>query len=173
MLLTAVLLLGWPANGVQTQEQQPVAQPKVIDGRIHPELIPDSQAYFIVFNHLSQTVGNPEQEKVWIGHAVGLSDDDTEMLLRIMRAYRKGFDAIVKTYNDANEDAIRTTGQPPDPSVLATFKSKRNELVLATRKDLDATLTPSGAHKFHAYVQMQKSTMVVTLEPGDPPTPKS
>ncbi len=153
----------------QTQQEKPATQPRVIDGRMHPELVPDAQAYFIVFNHLSQTVGDPEQEKVWVGHAVGLNDDDTEVLLRIMKAYKKDFDGIVKTYNDASEEAIRKTGQPPDPDVLQTFKTRRNALVLATRKDLDVALSSAGASHFHLYVQQQKHTMVVTLEDEQPP----
>ena len=168
-LLTAVLLLGWPTNSAKTREQKPATQPGVIDGRVHPELIPDSQAYFVVFNHLSHTVGDPEQEKVWIGHAVGLNDDDTEVLLRIMKAYKKDFDGIVKTYNDASEEAIRKTSQPPDPDVLQTFKTKRNALVLATRKDVDVALSAAGASHFHLYVQQQKHTMVVTLEDDEQP----
>lgn len=93
--------------------------------------------------------GDPEKESAWIAHAVGLSPDDTEVLLRIMGVHRKEFDAIVRTYNDAASDAQEKTGHPPDPSVVATFKTQRRELVASTRKDLDEALSPAGVSQFH------------------------
>jgi hypothetical protein len=81
-----------------------------------------------------------------------------------MKAYKKDFDAIVKTYNDAAEEAQGKNGQPPDSAVVATFKTKRKDLVLATRKDIHDALSPAGASQFHGYAQAQKRSMTVTLE---------
>ncbi len=151
------------------QQQQPQPQPQkpplvpTISGSEHPELIPDSRAYFIIFNFLSQNVGDPEKERVWL-RAPGLSDDDTEVLLRIMNSYRKDFDPIVKTYNETNEKAYRETGQPPDPSISDNFKTRCDELVAATRKDLDEALSPAGAAHFRNYVQSQKRNMTISVE---------
>ena len=152
-----------PREGQGSTKEQAPPQVKVIKGSEHPELIPDAKAYFIVLNHLSQTVGDPEQERVWLHHAVGLSDDDTEVLLRIMAAYKKEWDPLVKTYNEANEEAIHKTGQSPEPSVRKTFDSKRKELVANTRKDLEEALSREGAARFQVYVEREKRGMVVTV----------
>jgi len=154
------------------EEAKPPSKPTVIDGRVHPELIPDATAYRIVFTHLISHVGDPEREKVWFG-VPGLSADDQEVLLRILTSYKKEWDEIVKAYNDAGEAAARK-GKAPEPSVLETFRTRQAELVKQTRLDLGAGLSPAGALMFHGYVEQQKSHMTVTLEPGEetpqPPT---
>lgn len=147
------------------EDNQRPSKPVVVDGRVHPELIPDTTACRIVFEHLSATAGDPEYEKVWFG-VPGLNLDDQEMLLRIMTAYKKEWDEIVRTYNDASEAAWRK-GKPPAPSVLETFRAKQAELIQQTRRDLDAALSPNGAERFHSYVEQQKHKMVVTLEPWE------
>lgn len=161
-VLVAMLMLGGRGVNAQAQDEAHAKQPRVVNGREHPELIPDALAYRMVFIHLSQFAGDPEKERVWL-RAPGLSEDDTEVLLRIMTAFKKEFDAIVKAYNDAVEEASRRK-EPPDPSDIETFKSKRKELVAETRKEIAEGLKREGVVQFREYVATQKHTMTVTLD---------
>ena len=103
----------------QAQEEALPSRPVIINGSQHPELIPDSLAYRIVFGHLIIYIGDPETEKRNFSK-VGLSGDDTETLYRVMKVYKENFEAITKTYNDALADAKKITASPMLP-ILRLF----------------------------------------------------
>jgi hypothetical protein len=163
-LLFALFLLYKSASPVFAQDDKPVipARPVVINGSQHPELIPDSLAYRIVFNQLIVYIGDPETEKRSFAK-LGLAPDDTETVYRILKGYKENFEALTKTYNDALLEAKKNNRQP-DPADQENYRSQRSDLVRSTRKDLEGSLSAAGVARFREYVQAQKKTMNVTLD---------
>jgi hypothetical protein len=132
----------------------------VIDGAVHPELIPDSMAYRTFFVSISLRV-NPtaadqkgQQSRL---NAIGLEESDREILAGIMADFRAKHDALIAQYNQAAE-AATARGESSD---INTLFQQLDQLVQTTQDSLKARLSSKGMTQFDAFVQSEKRHMKV------------
>lgn len=156
----AVLVLSVFALGAWAQNPPPhhqVAAPNVVDGGVHPELIPDSVAYrlYLVAVSTSQNPTEVDQQSQR-AHVMrtGLVETDRQMLTSILSDFRVKYDALVKEYNDsAKADAT---------SDVHGLLKKIDDLVQSTRNSISVRLSSQGAAKLHAFVVSEKKNMQMT-----------
>src|SRR5258708_37750208 len=103
--VVAALVLSVSAGGSRAQNQthaHTVAGPGVIDGAVHPDLIPDAVAYRLYLFTVS-TGQNPTETEQSRQRAhlmkIGLDDIDQQMLVSVLVAFRARYDALVAEYN--------------------------------------------------------------------------
>lgn len=137
--------------------------PSVINGRQHPELIPDSTAYRLVLLTVSEMPNPTEDQKARqraFLAAIPLSDGDLQAIIPVLTDFKVEYTDLVKRYNKSVETA-NESGVTPD---LATFLRERDLLVESTRYTLSSALSSGGMDRFHAHVQREKTKMIVPLK---------
>jgi len=111
------------------QHQHNVAAPNLIDGAVHPELIPDSLAYRLYLVAVS-TGQNPTEaaQKGQRAHLMktGLGDTDQQISISILSDFRAKYDALVAEYNDSARVASARNETTDIQSFLKKNVSKSN-----------------------------------------------
>ena len=166
LTLACVLLYG-PAPRVQAQNSatphQHAAASPMIDGAVHPELIPDSVAYRLYFITVSMTL-NPieEDRKRQQAHLakIGLQDSDREILVGILTEFRTKYDILVDQYNHSAE-AAAGRNEVPD---IGSFFRQLDGLVRSTRDTLKLRSTPMAMTQLDGFMQSEKKHMKVQTE---------
>ncbi|MGC1418485.1 MAG: hypothetical protein WA817_24590 [Candidatus Acidiferrum sp.] len=160
VLILFVFALGASAQ-TPPQHQHTLTVPNLIDGAVHPELIPDSLAYRLYL--LTMATGpNPTESEQMRQHVhimrTGLLDTDQRTLIDILSDFRSRYDALVNEYNSsamaANARSESTDAQP--------LLRKLDDLVQSTRDSISARLSTQGAAKLHAFVVSEKKNMKIT-----------
>ncbi|HUN63971.1 MAG TPA: hypothetical protein VMU53_18370 [Candidatus Sulfotelmatobacter sp.] len=147
------------AQNAATPHQHASASP-MIDGAVHPELIPDSAAYRLYFLSISTSLNandaerNRQRARI---RMIGLSDSDAQALAVVMNDFKMKYVALVVEYNQA----AAAHGAAPDISVL---REQLGELVRTSRDTLKAHLSVQGLTQFDAFVQSEKQHMKVPAE---------
>lgn len=159
-----------PAAGAHAACQQAAPPPatsllpnNIIDGAVHPELIPDVVAYRLFF----VTVAEPPdasarqlaRERAFL-RAAGLADADIAPAEQVLANFKLEYDRFIKTYNQLTQQAI-SEGRSPDFTGLVL---ERDQLVEATRVLLESTISPDEAKRFEAHMQSEKRNMRVSKE---------
>ena len=152
------------AIGAWAQNSPPPHQhtaQNIIDGAVHPELIPDSVAYRLYFVAVSETPSPlPNESSRQHAHLqkAGLSENDIQSAGKVLANFKTEYAAIIDSYNHSNEVLNNTDDGLP------LFLAKRDALVQATRDALKATLSPQGMASFHANIQKEKAMMKVAAK---------
>ncbi|PYU48650.1 MAG: hypothetical protein DMG48_19570 [Acidobacteria bacterium] len=161
--VVSVLMLAF-AFGAWAQSSPPQHQhvaPNLIDGAVHPELIPDSVAYRLYLVAVS-TGQNPTEaaQKRQRAHLMktGVEDTDQRILVSILSDFRAKYDALVSEYNDA-ATAAAARNKTTD---VHTLLKKLDDLVQSTRDTISVRLSSRGVVKIHSFVVSQKKNMKVT-----------
>jgi hypothetical protein len=148
-LVTSLLLTFTLSQFANSQSHANHTAPSTINGSEHPELIPDSVAYRLIFTTLSQ----PGQDKLQVAqvNGIGLSKEDAQVMIQNLNVYRTAFDALVGNYNKALKD-----GEQPNADLF----NLQLEVVLAnTRGALDSALSKEGSVRLKAFVENEKRHM--------------
>ena len=137
----------------------------VIDGAVHPELIPDSVAYRLYFVAVSE-MPNPtdEQKARQSAHLakMGLADADLHSIILVLEDFKVQYTNLVARYNES-ANAAQRSGDKPD---IDGFLLQRDGLVQGTRERLKSLLTPDGVKRLDAHVQAEKQSMKVSSQEG-------
>ncbi len=152
-----MLAVGAWGQSSPPQHQHNVATPNLIDGMLHPELIPDSVAYrlYLVALSTGQNPTEAEQERQR-AHLMktGLSDTDQQLFVGILSDFKTKYDELVADYNAAAK-ADATTD-------VHTLLKKLDDLIQSTRDTISVRLSSRGAAKLHAFVLSEKKNMKMT-----------
>jgi hypothetical protein len=136
---------------------------QVIDGATHPELIPDSTAYRLVFVVIGEPP-NPAPQRTALQtarlNAAGLTGNDAQAAIGILATFKTKYADLVTSYNQAVVGA-QQAGAAPD---LPAFLASRGALVQSARDALTSVLTPQGAASLDSYVQHEKQRMKTSKE---------
>lgn len=135
----------------------------LIDGAVHPELIPDSLAYRLYFVAVSTGQNPTEAErKHQQAHLMkaGLEESDREVFVSILSDFRSKYDALVAQYNDSARAALARNEVTDVRSLLR----KLDELVQSTRDTMSVRLTTRGAARVHSFLLSEKKNMQVQQE---------
>jgi hypothetical protein len=163
-----VLLLSMFAFGAWAQSSPPTYQhnittPNLIDGAVHPELIPDSVAYRLYFVTVSTGVNPTEAEQTHQRMRIvgtGLKNTDHQTLVSILSGFRAKYDALVDKYNTSAKEAA-ARNQTTDARPLL---KEIDDLVQSTRDVISVQLSSEGSAKLHAFVVSEKKNMKMTGE---------
>jgi hypothetical protein len=161
--ITFCLVASYSQAQNSNPHQHDAVAPVVIDGAVHPELIPDSAAYRLYFLALSTGSNSSDEErKQKQAHLrkTGLQEQDLGALSTTLTEFRIKHDALVAEYNRAAEAATARN----EASDIHTLLRDLDELVQSTRDTLKVRLSPEGMTQFDAFVQSEKKHMKVPEE---------
>ena len=135
----------------------------VIDGSLHPELIPDSLAYRLYFVAVSTRTNPSDAERTRQQtqlNMIGLTASDREALVTVLAVFRIEHDRLVAQYNQSAEEAASRNEVADVRVLLRQF----DDLVRSARDTLKARLSPEGMTQFDAFVHSEKKNMRVSPE---------
>jgi hypothetical protein len=138
-----------------------------IDGRQHPELIPDNAAYrsvFLMQSHFETAEAAARSEQ--LQGNIGLTAADHQLYIQAPKNFRQQYKALISTHNafvDANTASATVADLQKEASETRQSISR---LVEATRAQLAAGLSKEGAAKLNGFVQSRKTQMVVGVRSG-------
>lgn len=137
----------------------------IIDGSLHPELIPNLTAYRLWLVAVSAPpLPTDEQSKRQNAQLarVGLQDSDRKKLIGILADFHAKYQALIQQYNvEATTEMAR--GEKPD---VASMRLQRDELVQSIHDQIKAVLTAEDWSRLDAHVQNEKRRMKIHLEGG-------
>jgi hypothetical protein len=139
------------------------AAPNIIDGAVHPELIPDSVAYRLYLVAVSTHQNAAEAEQIrQRAHLVktGLVDTDQQVFTSILSDFRTKYDALVAEYNQSAKAALARN----ETADIHTLLKKLDDLIQSTRDTINVRLSARGAARLHAFVVSEKKNMKMTEE---------
>jgi hypothetical protein len=138
-----------------------------IDGRQHPELIPDTAAYrsvFLMQSHFDTAEMAARSEQ--LQGNIGLSASDHQLYLQTLKTFRQQYEILINTHN-AFVDAKTASATIADlQQEVSGTRQAISRLVEATRAQLAAGLSKPGVAKLDAFVQSEKTHMVVGVRSG-------
>jgi hypothetical protein len=135
--------------------------------RQHPELIPDNAAYRSVFmmqSHFETTEAAARSEQ--LQGNIGLTVADHKIYDEALRNFRQQYEMLVQAHNafvDANTASATVADLQKE---VSDTRQSISRLVEATRAQLAAGLSKDGMARLDAFVQSQKTQMVVGVRSG-------
>ncbi|MGH9431863.1 MAG: hypothetical protein ACRD3T_09995 [Terriglobia bacterium] len=134
----------------------------IVNGAEHPEQIPDSVAYRLVFLTMAEpeepTDAQRARQRAYLEKA-GLGEQDRISAVIVLANFKTRYDQLDAQYNESVLAANRTK----EPPGLETFLSQQDELVQETRDALKADLRPEAMDRFDAYVRREKRNMQMSV----------
>lgn len=162
-VLVCLTLLFPAAPLVVAQHDHSVSTSNIVDGRVHPELIPDAAAYRLYFVAVSE-MPNPtgEAQRRQLSHLgrIGLSDSDLNALIDALNKFKAQYSELIAEYN-ASATIADAGGAQPD---LASFMARRDALVQSVRDQLKEKLSARGIIQLDAHIQTEKKRMKVAVK---------
>jgi hypothetical protein len=156
-----MLAVGAWAQTSPPQHQHSVSMPNLIDGAVHPELIPDSFAYRLYFLTVAADPNGSETDQMrQRAHITrtGLVDTDQRILIAILSEFRTRYEALVTKYNNS---ATAANARNESTDIHPLLKNL-DDLVQSTRDSISVRLSSQGAAKLHAFVMSEKKNMKIT-----------
>lgn len=152
--LLALLLLALSCGLAQS--------PTRIDGRQHPELIPDNTAYRAVFLMHSHSASAEETARSEQLHAlIGLNGADHIVYDTMLKDFRARYDEIVQTHDAFVVSNTASAAIADLQAEVAATRRSISALVQVERGRLQSEMSSEGLSKLAAFVQGEKTHMIV------------
>ncbi|MFZ0707828.1 MAG: hypothetical protein WAM71_19675 [Candidatus Korobacteraceae bacterium] len=138
-----------------------------IDGRQHPELIPDNAAYRSVFmmqSHFETSEAAARSEQ--LQGNIGLSAADHQLYLQTLKNFRQQYETLINTHNAFVDTNTASASIADLQKEVSGTRQSVSRLVEATRGQLAAGLSKAGAARLDAFIQSEKTHMVVGVRSG-------
>jgi len=149
-----------PAPPAHQHTQANMAQTNIIDGAVHPEMIPDLTAYRLYLAMVSRPPA-PTDDQVKRQEAqlrkTGLQDGDRKRLVATLSNFYSEYQNLIQTFNQEATSAW-ARGERPD---MESLRVQRDQLVQSTHDALKAALTAKGWTLLDAHVQNEKKHMKI------------
>lgn len=133
-----------------------------IDGQQHPELIPDNAAYrsvFLMQSHFETAEAVTRSEQL---HGnIRLSAADHQLYDEILKSFHQQYEILISTHNAFVDANIASATAADLRKELSDTRQAISRLVEATRAQLSAGLSREGLATLDAFVQSEKTHMVV------------
>jgi hypothetical protein len=154
--VVGVLMFAFAAWAQSSPPQHQHVAPNVIDGAVHPELIPDSVAYRLYLVPISTgqnpTKADQERQRAHLTKT-SLSATDQQLFVSILSDFRTKYDTLVADYNTAAK-ADATTD-------VHTLLNKLDDLIQSMRDAISVRLPSQGAARLYSFVVSEKKNMKV------------
>jgi len=135
----------------------------MIDGAVHPEMIPDATAYRLYLVMVSRPDSSTDQHKkrqeAQLGK-IGLQDGDHKALAAILSNFNSEYQNLIQTFNQ-KATAEWARGERPD---LESLRLQRDQLVQSTHDAVKTALTAKGWALLDAHVQNEKKHMKMSAK---------
>lgn len=148
--------------------QHHVIDSPMIDGKVHPEQIPDRAAYGLFLTAVSiPSVPTDAEKKNQAVHLkmMHLSESDTQAAVTILASFNERRKALIDAYN-AKAEAANNQGQSVDLDVRQAFFADLASLIDTTHDNLKSTLSSQGWAHWDARVQGEKRHMNIPASEG-------
>jgi hypothetical protein len=133
-----------------------------IDGRLHPELISDNSAYRAVFLMHSHFATETETARSEQFHAnIGLGVGDHQIYDEILKGFRDQYEVLVGTHNAFIDSNTSSASIADLQTEVSDTRQSLSRLVETARTQLAAGMSTTGIAKLDAFVQSQKTHIVV------------
>jgi hypothetical protein len=140
----------------------------MIDGKEHPEQIPDLTAYRLHLLLVSRpaTPADPlnKTQAAYLGR-IKLSDRDTQAVIPVLADFHERYQKLIADFN-AIAEAANNQGRDVDSAERLDFLTQRDLLVQNTRDTLRTALSTQGWTQWDSHVQREKSHMRIPVEEG-------
>lgn len=145
------------SNSIQTLPQNAEShqrrQQNVIDGREHPEMIQDRDAFRLFFLAVTSQP-DAEVQRAILGPAQ-FSHEEFEVAQVVLVGFKTKYDEVVTDFNSA----ALVGEQAPD---YAAFTNKLDALVLTTKDKLEVSVSANAFGRLYGHVQQEKRQMRVS-----------
>lgn len=166
-LLLLVVTLTFLPRGVllgkgtaRSQGFQHHSTANVIDGSVHPELIPDRDAFRLFFlaaaTSTNATTDEKKRQRAMFSSA-GFNENELAAASTILVDYKTQYEQAIQQYNDAVALA-RSPDQLPDGKKLV---AELNMLTTTAQAKLESSISGKSARHLYEHVQHEKSRMRV------------
>jgi hypothetical protein len=157
--ITVVALLFAPTVWAQAppQHQHATTESNMVDGSVHPELIPDSVAYRLYLLTVSLPLNPTDQDrKFQQAHLAktNLGQNDIQNLQIVLAEFRSEFEA----WKNRFDAAATKQGSQFDPT---PFLQQRDDITQNTRTALAQSLSSDGLIRLNNHIQSEKKNMRV------------
>jgi len=153
---TALQLVAQDVVGAHTDHVS--ASADIIDGSMHPELIPDSSAYRLWFSTVSLPPNATDEQRAIQGRLLSplqLNGSDYTTLTDLLATFNGRFELLIKAQAD-NARLASTQLRSVDDS---DFFSSRESLVSEIRQVMKSRLSVTAIKSIDEFVQGEKRNM--------------
>lgn len=166
--LCFVTAMGYGFTQQSEKETISGVQP-IVNGSVHPELVPDEAALRVLFIAVAEPETAPPEDLQRLRNKVSrmrLSEPDMQVFIRLMAAFHKG-----RTLHEANIQAIpaqSATGLNSSVEAGAKMIGEQNAitaLALDTFNSLLVQLSPDGAAKLRDHLNYVKTRIRIIPPP--------
>lgn len=167
-LLLIVLTAAVSAQSVNDSSSMPGmdhSSAKIIDGRLNPELIPDSTAYrlfFIAAGELPTATTERKRLQGLFLHRFGFQQSDEDSITRVLQEFKIQYAVLLNQFNAAESARVQSGA----PSQTDQFVTQRDALVQSTRDELQRALSVDGMTRFDDVIKSEKRKMTVSATGG-------
>jgi len=158
--LLAFILTCLVSSFSQVDHQHLMPQTVVIDGRDHPDQIPDATAYRLFFVSVSIPQNATTSQKAHQAEQLSrlhMADGDRQVLLKTLADFQQKYADLINNYNSSVTIALARGIEPDSDGMLR----EREALVQATIDELKSSLTSNGLISFVSFIQSEKSHMKI------------
>jgi hypothetical protein len=134
-----------------------------IDGRQHPELIPDVAAYravLLMHSHFETEEDTARTEQ--LHNRIGLSPADHQIYDEVLKHLRQQYDSRVGIH-DASVDSLSNASIQEMRDEASAVRKSLSALVEPAGTELGARMTTQGVARLGAFVESEKTHMIVGL----------
>jgi hypothetical protein len=171
LCLSTAVFAQQPTNNANPMASMPgmdnIAPVNLIDGKDHPELIPDLTAYHLYFMAVGELPNSDAKalarQRSSLAQMQGMKTEDSQSIANIISAYKLQWTAMAGEYNARVDAAVRIQGTLPDSEA---FLRQRDQLVQLYLTRLKQALSPDAMTQFANHIQVQKAHMKITAPEG-------
>lgn len=148
--------------------------PGTIDGAKNPELIPDDNAWRMVFLGIAEPENATDEQKARAQAKIAriaLSEEDAEAFLRLLAQFQTKLDSLTAQILEIDKRSPILHPLSTDADKMGEIMKQTHQLYADTIAALPAKLSPEGLGKLRAYMQETKRTMKVIPHPRTPVRP--
>lgn len=161
ILLTLALVASTAAFAQNNQPTHQHETAGIIDGKDHPELIPDLTAYKMFFVTSGQLpTATPNELAIQQGRVqnkLQFSTGDAIKFILVTNEFRIHYERLVADHNKRADDAFAASQKPADDNIEGEIAN----LTAATVGKLQSVLSPEAAARLAAVVTAEKAHMKV------------
>src|SRR6202030_796328 len=152
-LIIVIALFVSTGTQAQTPPQHQHTTSNVIDGKLHPDMIQDKDAYRLFF--LAMANASKEHQRAALTNHAHLKDVEAESTSTVLVDFKAKYEDLIQRFNlVAESDAARNT-----PTDMKAFLRDRDALVMATKAKVESVITSESAVQLNAHVQREKAYM--------------
>jgi hypothetical protein len=166
-LATLTIIISSSPAMIQGKQMAPHTDiPGAIDGSKTPELIPDSVAFRMFFEAISEPP-LPTAEQVRRQRAKLLRAHLSEGDLNVVQSEMEAFHTAVQQLKVDYAAALKTASMGTQQFDARAWQARRDAITDSARLALEQHITPSGVRNLESFIRSRKVNMIVFPPPSE------